>query len=139
MSVITITPEIYSFNIDSSRHVSNIAYIQWMEIARIKLLDAVGLSLTNIEQAGFAPALTRTDIRYKKPLYLGDQIRVELTFSELKRVSATMHFRFIRNVDEIIAEGWQEGVFFNLQSKRPHKLSEEERQRFDQFLEVSPS
>jgi acyl-CoA thioesterase FadM len=36
--------EIHSYNIDFADHVSNIAYIhQWIEICRLKLLEAIDM------------------------------------------------------------------------------------------------
>lgn len=136
MDKVVIHPQIFSFNIDASRHVSNIAYIQWMEMARIELLDQVGLPLHDIEQQGFAPVLTRTDIRYRKPLYLGDRVRVEMWLSRLARASATMDFRFYRGEDELVAEGRQDGLFFSLVDKRPYRLSDEQRTRFARYAEA---
>jgi acyl-CoA thioester hydrolase len=37
--------QIYPFQIDVMRHVSNIVYIQWMEIGRCLLLEAVGMPI----------------------------------------------------------------------------------------------
>jgi acyl-CoA thioester hydrolase len=136
MDKVVIKPEIYSFNIDSGQHVSNIAYIQWMEMARIELLNQVGMPLHEIDQQGFAPVLTRTEISYRKPLYLGDRVRVELWLTKLANISARMAFRFYRNEDELVAEASQDGLFFSLASKRPYKLSAEQKAGFARFAEA---
>jgi len=135
METIVIRPQIYSFNIDSGQHVSNIAYIQWMEIARIELLNQVGMPLHEIDRQGFAPVLTHTEISYKKPLYLGDQVKVELWLSKLANISARMAFRIYRDEDELVAEASQEGLFFSLTDKRPYKLSPEQKARFARFAQ----
>ena len=43
MNKVVFDQEIYTFHIDFAGHVSNIVYVQWMEIGRLKLLEAVGL------------------------------------------------------------------------------------------------
>jgi acyl-CoA thioester hydrolase len=43
MRQIELIRPIYTFQIDYAQHVSNIVYIQWMEIARLKLLEEAGL------------------------------------------------------------------------------------------------
>lgn len=134
MKTVTIRPEIYSYNIDSGRHVSNIVYIKWMEIGRLKLLEEIGMPIHELEGIGVAPALMHTDIRYKKPLYLGDKVRVELYMTELRKISGKMKFTFFRGEDEIVAEGEQEAVFFNLESKRPYRLTEEQRSLIAEYL-----
>lgn len=132
--MISFEQEIYTFDIDSSRHVSNISYIKWMEIARNKLSTAIGMQPHETEKLGFAPVIKKTEIYYKKPLYLGDKVRVELFFSELKKISGTTKINFYNQHDELVAEGYQEALFFSLSTKRPHKLSEEQRAVFTQYL-----
>lgn len=134
MPILSFEPGIYTYNIDAGQHVSNIAYIQWMEIARLKLLDKAGLSVHEIKKRGIAPVLRSTEITYSKPLYLGDKVRVEMWISELKKISAIMRFRFIRLPDEVVATGKQEGLFFSLVTKKPYKLTEEERLLFSAFI-----
>ncbi len=128
---------VYSFNIDSNRHVSNLIYIEWMEIARIKLLEAVGLPLGELESRGFAPVLRSTCIDYKLPLFLGDKLEIELWLSKLSRVAATMEIRFYRDRTELVASGFQKGLFVSLETERPYRLSDEERALFEPFLLVS--
>ena len=139
METITIEPDIHSYHIDSGRHVSNIVYIKWMEAGRLKMLEQVGMPVHELETSGVAPALTRTEINYRKPLYLGDRVRVELYLSELRKISGKIRFTFYRGEDEIVAEGEQEAVFFNLETKRPYRLSTEQRERFMPYLATDTS
>jgi len=134
MEIITIEPQIYTYDIDSNHHVSNITYIKWMEIGRIKLLEEIGMPIHEIEKQGFAPALTRTEITYKKPLYLGDKVRVDLYLTKLRKTSACMKFKFVKDEDEVVAEGEKDGVFFTLDTKRVYRLSDEQRQLFAIYL-----
>ena len=134
MKTIEYTKPIYTYEIDSGQHVSNIAYIQWMEVGRLKLLEEVGLPVHEIKSKGFVPALIRTEIRYKKPLFLGDEVRVVLWVSELKNASATMRFEFYNQLNDIVAEGEQVGLFIKVDSQRPHKLSASDRARFEPYI-----
>ncbi|GMR05622.1 MAG: thioesterase family protein [Gammaproteobacteria bacterium] len=134
MKLITFEPQIYTYDIDSGQHVSNISYIKWMEIGRIKLLEKVGMPVHEVEKLGFAPVLTRTEIAYKKPLYLGDKVRVQLYLTKLRRISGEIQFNFFNGLDELVAEGKQGALFFSLSTKRAYKLSEEQRSRFTPYL-----
>ena len=136
MKKIIIEPDIYTFDIDSAHHVSNITYIKWMEIGRNKLLEAVDMSVHLIEKLGFAPVLIRTEIAYKKPLYLGDKIRIELFFSKLTTISGTIKFKFIRGKDELVAEGENDALFFSLNTKLPYRMSEDQRLLLAEYLFV---
>lgn len=138
MKKIIFEQDIYTCDIDSSRHVSNISYIKWMEFGGNKLSVAVGIAAHEIDKLGFAPVLVRTEIDYKKPLYLGDSVRVELFLSELKKISGNMTFHFYNQHEELVAVGVQKGLFFSLENKKPYRLPEEQRQRFTQYLIKPP-
>jgi len=125
---------VYSFNIDSNRHVSNLIYVEWMEIARIRLLEAVGLPLAELKRRGFAPVLRSTSIDYKKPLQLGDSVETELWISSLSRIAATMQIRFYRDGRELVASGFQKGLFVSLKTERPYRLSPQEYALFESYL-----
>jgi len=123
---------IYPFQIDFMRHVSNIVYIQWMEVGRCLLLDAVGLPVPQIAERGFVPVLVDTIISYKTPLRLGDRVRAEVWLSELSHASAWMEFRFENGAGEVAATGRQRGLFIDLESGRPRRMSSED--RFERLL-----
>ncbi len=134
MKKIEYIKPIYTYEIDFGQHVSNIAYVQWMEVGRLKLLEEVGLPVHEVKLKGFVPALIRTEIRYKKPLFIGDEVRVVLWISELKNASATMRFEFYNQLNDIVAEGEQVGLFIKVDSQRPHKLSASDRARFEPYV-----
>jgi len=92
MAFLTIEPEIYTYDIDFNNHVSNISYIRWMEIGRLKLREKTGMPVHKIQSQGFVPVLTRTEISYKKPLLLGDKVLVEIGISKLRNISGTLVF-----------------------------------------------
>ena len=136
MSRIVLHLPIYTFHIDSGQHVSNIVYVQWMEMGRNKLLEEVGLPVHEIARdRGIAPVLLSTEITYRKQLFLGDKVRMELWISELGNASAVMDFLFLNDKGDEVATGRQKGIFFNMASKRPYRLSEPERKLFSVYLE----
>ena len=45
MKTILVEFPIYTFHVDYSGHVGNQVYIEWMEITRLKLMEATGLSV----------------------------------------------------------------------------------------------
>jgi acyl-CoA thioester hydrolase len=126
--------EICTFHIDFAGHVSNIIYLQWMEIGRSKLLEAIGMPIHEVMQAGFAPVLARTEINYRMPLYLGDRVFAELWLSELKNASALMCFCFYNGQGQLAADGQQKGLFVDQATKRPRRLQPEERSLFTPYL-----
>lgn len=134
LKTIEFLQPIYTFHIDSGQHVSNIAYIKWMEIGRLKLLESAGLPVHRIIEHGFIPVLTRTEINYKQPLVLGDEVKIILWISDLKRISATLIFNFLNQRNELVAEGVQTALFVNVDNQRPYKLPIEDRARFEPYV-----
>jgi acyl-CoA thioester hydrolase len=126
--------QVYPYQIDYMRHVSNIVYIQWMEVGRCLLLDAVGLPIAETGARGYVPVLVETAISYKRPLRLGDRVQAEVWLSELSQASAWMDFRFENGDGDLAASGRQRGLFVDLESGRPRRIPPEDRARFEQFL-----
>jgi len=134
MTKITFQLPIYTFQIDFIGHVNNAIYVQWMEIGRTKLLDGIGMSIDKIAQNGIVPVLVSTEIKYIQPLHLGDQVRVEMWLSELRRASAWIEFRFYNQNEKLVASAKQLGLFVDTATNRPHRLSKEDRELFEQFV-----
>jgi acyl-CoA thioester hydrolase len=134
MKKIIFELDIYTFHIDYANHVSNIVYIQWMEIGRLKLLEAVGLPVNKISDQGFMPVLVSTSISYKIPLYLGDVVQIELWLSELMKASACLEFCFYNGKRDLVATALQKGLFVDKKTQRPRRLLSEERQLFDPYF-----
>lgn len=134
MNKIVFEQEIYTYQIDYVGHLSNIVYIEWMEIGRTKLLEYIGLTFEKMEKENIAPVLSETEIKYKKSLYLADKIKIEVWVSELKNASAVISFNFFNGKNELAAVGNQLGLFINLATKKPHRLTEDQRRSFQKVL-----
>ncbi|MBD1873529.1 acyl-CoA thioesterase [Nodosilinea sp. FACHB-131] len=129
--------EVYTYQIDFAGHVNNSVYIHWMEIGRLKLLEAIGMPIHEVLKQGIAPVLTQTNIIYKLPLYLGDRVQAQMWLSELRNASAVMQFRFYNGDQVLAAEGMQKGLFVDIKTMRPKRLSSEERALFSAYLTVA--
>ena len=103
-------------------------------MGRNRLMEEVGMAVHKIEEEGFAPVLTRTEISYKKPLYMGDTVRIELFLAKFKKISGTIQFNFYNQDDDLVAEANQDALFFHLDTKRPYRLTDEQRQKFTGYL-----
>lgn len=136
MKKIFFEPKVHPFHIDFMRHVSNLVYIEWMEVGRCALLDAVGLPVVAIAEQGFGPVLVDTVISYKRALVLGDSVRAEVWLSELSHASAWLEYRFHNGAEELVASGRQRGLFVELATGRPKRIDADLRQRFEEYLIV---
>jgi acyl-CoA thioester hydrolase len=146
MKKITFDLDIHSYQIDFSGQVNNSFYINWMEIGRFKLLDAVGLPISTLLSQGSLPAIANTTICYKTPLFLSDRVWVELWLSALGYSSAVMRFHFynaassVENLRDrvLAAEGYQRTMFVDKESLKPKRFSRPEKDAFFPYLDVKP-
>ena len=135
MQKLIFEEKIYTYHIDFVGHVNNLIYIQWMENGRVRLLEAIGLPVTEIaHNEDILPVMTETNIRYKKPFFLNNTVTVEMWVSKLNNASAMMEFRFYNEKGELCSTGQQKGLFINQKTMRPARLSEKHREAFEKFL-----
>jgi acyl-CoA thioester hydrolase len=106
-----------------------------MEIGRLKLLDKIGLSIKKLEERNITPVLASTEINYKKPLYISDTVKIEVWVSKLYHASAEISFKFYNSNNEIAATGKQKGLFISLITRKPYRITAEERAGFEKMLE----
>lgn len=126
--------EVYTYQIDFAHHLSNIVYIEWMEIGRLKFLEAIGLSIEELEKSKIFPVLASTEITYKQPIYYGDNVIAEVWISKLNLASAIIEFRFYKNDGILAAIGSQKGLFIHGETKKPFRLTAVQRSKFEEFL-----
>jgi acyl-CoA thioester hydrolase len=130
---VEIDLDVYTFDIDFAGHVSNIAYLRWLEIARLRLLEEVGSPTEQLVARGLAPVLVRTEIDYRSPLVLGDPVHVSLWLTELRAASATLAFE-VASASRVAATAVQRGLFVDLASGRPRRLPVGVRDRLAPYL-----
>ncbi len=134
MNKLELYKDIYTYQIDAAGHVSNIVYIMWMEECRLKLLEEIGLPAHEVIKGGVIPVLVETKIKYKKALYLGEKVKIEVWISELKNVSAVIEYRFYNSKNELASVASQVGLFVNSNTIKPHRLTLQEKEVFLQFV-----
>ena len=135
MKKLIFTEPIYTYQIDFVGHVNNIVYIQWLENARIKLIEAMGLSVTKLaEEDEILPIITETDIKYKKPFYLSNKVQIEVWVSEMFNVSANFKFRFLNEQGEICSTSQQKVLFIDKATMRPSRKIVKYKENFERFL-----
>lgn len=135
MQKLTFEEKIYTYHIDFVGHVNNINYITWMENGRVKLFEAMDISIFDLLQIhNILPIITETFIQYKRPLFLNNQVNIECWVSQLNNASAILQFRFYNEKHELCTTGHQKGSFIDSKTLRPVRLNGELRNSFEKFL-----
>jgi len=112
--------DVATYDIDFAGVVSNIVYIRWMEDMRMAMTRAPhNLPLVSLmgEDEGVAPAITKTEIRYRRPIMLGDDVQCNAWISSLTNRRITGEYEFYTN-GKLAAHGKQEGCFINIKTKK---------------------
>ena len=134
MQKLIFTEPVYTYQIDFVGHVNNIVYIQWLENARIKLIEAMGLTITQIAEIDeILPIITETNIKYKKPFFLYSKVNIEAWVSEMFNVSANFKFRFLNENGEVCSTAQQRILFIDKATLRPSRKIVKYRENFERY------
>lgn len=91
--------QVMFFDTDCAAVVHNIAYLRFIEIARTLLAAELGMSLAQMAIDQKYPVVVRTEIDYRRPAKLGDQLVIEGWLDQLERVRFWCAFRIVRPAD----------------------------------------
>jgi YbgC/YbaW family acyl-CoA thioester hydrolase len=99
---ISTNVQVMFFDTDCGGVVSNIAYLRFIEIARTHLAEKLGLSVVEMAEKETYPVVARTEIDYRRPARLGDQLVIEGWLDRAERARFWCTFRITRPQDNIL-------------------------------------
>ena len=110
---------------DENGHVNNVEYLRWMQDAA--MLHSESQGSTRATKAVGAMWVVRTHrIKYLRPAFAGEQVRVLTWVSNLRRVQSLRKYKVIRTQDNVLlAEGETDWVFVDAQSGRLRSIPKE--------------
>src|SRR5512142_3054760 len=76
---------------DAFQHVNNVAFVRWVESARVAYFGRLGLMSPHTD--GIGPILARVGVDYGRPVNYPDTIRVEATVQRIGASSIIMRYR----------------------------------------------
>ena len=79
-------------------------YLVWFELARIEMLDSIGLPYIEVEKEGLFIPVLGASLEYKMPAFFDDRIEVHLFMREKPRARFHFHYEVCRG-GELIATG----------------------------------
>ncbi len=127
--------EVFTFDIDFADHVSNIVYLRWLEMTRVRFLDEIGMPIDDMVASGVAPIIARTEIDYLRPVRLQEPVQIALWLSELRAASAVLHFEVVAGAEpEVAARAVQRGLFVRLETGRPARIPADVRAGFETYV-----
>ena len=78
------------------------AYLNWLEESRINALKESGISYIDLVNKGFEMPVIDIKIKYKFPIYLGDEISIKSSFTITKSPKININTIFVYGPDKLM-------------------------------------
>ena len=82
-----------SYELDQYGHVNNAVYLNYLEHARHQFLNDTGFDYTEYLRLGNGLYVSHIDIRYLRPAYMDDLLKISTTCTYLGKVKGTVFQR----------------------------------------------
>jgi YbgC/YbaW family acyl-CoA thioester hydrolase len=94
--------QVMFFDTDCAGVVHNIAYLRFVEIARTLLAEQLGMGLAGMAERSVFPVVVRTEIDYRRPAKLGDQLIIHGKMDRFERLRFWLDFEVRRPMDDAL-------------------------------------
>lgn len=129
---IRIPIEIRYADIDSLQHVNNARYFTFMEQARSRYFQKLGL-WDGRTMEGLAVILAQTSCDFLRPIRFNDEVWVEARTVELGRKSFKMHYAIVDDNGEAYARGRATLVCYSYEKMEAIPIPKDWRRRIESF------
>jgi acyl-CoA thioester hydrolase len=99
-------------------------YATYFEVARVEAMKALGISYRSLEEAGTMMPVTDYHIKYMKPAFYDDEIRIQTDIQELPAFRIRFHYSSYNEKSELLNTAETELVFIDKVRNRPVKAPE---------------
>jgi len=118
--------EVMFFDTDIGGVVHNIAYLRMIETARTRLAAKMGMQLREMAQTQIYPVVVRTEIDYRKPATLGDELIITGRLDSVERVRFWCAFEVRRaGEDKLLISCRQSLALVQMPAGKPMRLPED--------------
>lgn len=115
-------------------HHSN--YIRYLEEARSRWLEEIGVSMEKLESQGYTIPTLEVDCKYKCPVTSGDTIIIEPYIEEYNGVKMTVKYKVIQEgTNNIVIEAYTKHCFTD-KSLRPINMKKKNIEIHNKFEEL---
>lgn len=98
------TVRVRFYELDPYGHVNHSVYIQYFEAARAQWLSELGFPLDKLQQDGIQIVVTEINTRYLGSAGPNEELVVETTAEELRRVSMRFYQRILRGEETLVEQ-----------------------------------
>jgi len=94
-------------------------YASYFEVGRVEMIRSLGFSYKKMEDEGVALPVLDFNIRYFKPAFYDDELRIEVEMRDLPRARIQFYYKTYNQEGELLNEAETTLVFINTETKRP--------------------
>lgn len=110
-------------DLDALGHVNHAIFVSYLEHARFHWWRGF-LKGRDFAEDGFL--IARIEVDYRKPIHLGDTVRVDLRIDKIGTSSFTLAYKVVRSGDGVVlAEAHTVQVVLDFKTQRPRPLRPE--------------
>ena len=132
--------QVMFFDTDCAAVVHNIAYLRFIETARTHLAAQLGMSLAEMVRSQQYPVVVRTEIDYKRPAVLGDNLQVDGWLERIERIRFWCGFTITRPLDgALLITCRQMLALVQMPGGRPIRLPDEFQEQFAHLRGAQPT
>ena len=96
-------------------------YAQYLEIARIDWLDAMGISYKKMEEEGVMLPVYELKLRFKKSAKFDDDLKIETILKDKPGVRIEFEYRISNQRGELLTEAETTLIFMDIEKSKPMK------------------
>ena len=94
-------------------------YAQYLEIARIDWLQALGISYNSMEKEGVMLPVYELNLRFKKSAKFDDVLKIETTLLKKPGVKIDFNYRIFNQEEELLTEASTTLIFMDIERQKP--------------------
>ncbi len=119
-------------DVDEQGHVSNLAYLEWMQSAAVAHSKAQGWDAQRYKEAGSAWVVRSHKIEYLQPAFVGQNVIVLTWVSNFKKIQSLRKYKAIRAEDNVVlAVAETNWAFIGSEHRVPRRVPAELRDAFE--------
>ena len=96
-------------------------YAQYLEIARIEWLGAMGVSYKKMEEEGVMLPVYELNLRFKRSAKFDDLLRIETNLIKIPGVRIEFSYQIFNQEEELLTEATTTLVFMDIEQGKPIK------------------
>ena len=127
----------YDINLDDLDYAGIVGNASWLIVlqrARIKFLERLGSSMTELAADDIGGVVSEANLKYLRPAKHRDRVLIEIMPSDLTKASVSLNYTVRSKDDESLLEARLKMVFVSNSEGRPKRIPETLRASLEELV-----